>query len=785
MAENKPKKQFHALGDPELDKSQNDSVSPSGFPEDGGIAKVIKWQDEEIRKKETDTARNDAISRARSFAFERRKRLPYLLSKGLQKPGSISFDVLRRAATAVHIVRICINVLKEKVTKTPWAIQPIDPLKKVDEEQVKRLEEFFKHPNQNNETFRTFLDKILEDLLVLDAVTIEKTRYPDGMIAELHYVDAATIRPVFDDHGNQDVIVPVTAEDGKTENVPVSYVQVFDSNPYGGRESGTVVALWPKKDFLYFNMHPQGSMAYFGYGLSPIEGVLGVVANVLNADNYNGAYFEEGAFPPMIVHLKGSMGKRELESLRTYLYNELEGKYYRPAILSGEGEMGVHDLKGITQRDMQFMDYMQFMATLLAAAYGLSKQDIGLTDDLNRATSEVQKDLSQAKGYGSILHLLEEVFNQEIVWKDFGFTDLQFKWVATDTTDPEVASRIYKTYADSGLMTINEMRKKIGETPYGKWADIPMVLTSEGYKPIIADEDEEKKDTEPGKIGDPKDEEKKDEKTEDVDEGETDPEKGGDDDAPVPADNIDKFQKSMFTDDGKYEVYLDDRGVGQPFIFYDIVTCDGWVIKPPAAVNLDSQTLEESWTQRLAGEGLNVVPVRRMTEVDVVRDLLPTDEIRAEFFKYQHLLDGYGSKKWEQKFGGTRRFPEYLVSKFVDGRNLRNQLLLEDMKRVPKDYAQAIKDLASMWKAEKLYVLGDRRADQYIISSKQKRAWGFDYQFAGNQGRWEGTKNALPNVLMQIPYLHKLFLDLTQTRSEKAVRALKSLVKTKKISKSV
>ena len=750
-------KDIFPLGDPNLDKSRKEFLSPSGYPEDGGIEAVARWQDLEIMKGEATKNQKDAASKGRAFAFERRKRLPYLLSKGLQKPGSVSYEVLRRAANSVHVVRICINVLKEQVTKTKWAIQSKDPLKKVDQKKMDKIEEFFRHPNGSNETLRTLLDKMVEDLLVLDSVTLEKTRYPDGSLAEIFYVDAASVRPVIDDHGSQDIEIPVTDADGKTNTVPVSYVQVVDSNPYGGRESGTVVALWPKKDFISFNMHPQGSMAYFGYGLSPIEGVLGVVANILNADNYNGSYFEEASFPPMIVHLKGSMGQRELASLRTYLYNELEGKYYRPAIVSGEGEMEVHDLKNDNRRDMQFMEYMKFMATLLSAAYGLSPQDIGLLEDTNRSTSETMKDLSQAKGYGSILSLLEEVFNQEIVWKEFGDKEIEFKFVATDTTDPQITSQIHDTYLKAGAMTLNEVREKIGESPYGKWADVPMVLTGTGYAPIIAPDPAEASTDENGEK-----KEEGDEKKSGEDDEEDPKEKKGADKKPEPAKKTlsSYFNKSVFSEDGKYEIFFDDRGVSQPFICYNVITRDGYVVKPPVAVALDSESIEETWSQRLSKEGLNVVPVVRISEVDIVNKILETDEIKAEFFKYQNLLNPYDSKKWRQRNGGSRRFETYLVSKFVDGRNLKDNLLLEDMRRVPKEYTKAIEDLAKIWKAEKKFTLGDRRADQVIIT-KDKRAMTFDYQFVGNENRWKSTKDSYANALISIPYLHDLFLELS------------------------
>jgi hypothetical protein len=703
-------------------------------------AKVGRWQNEEIMKSE-----GSRISRARSLAFERRKRLPYLLQKGLSKPGRVSFDVLRRVVNSVHAARICVNVLKEKISKTAWAIQPIDPKKAVDPRKIKEVEQLFKYPNKN-ETFRTFLDKVLEDLFVLDAIAIERMRDRAGKLAGLKYVDAETIRPVFNEYGENDILVPIVGKDEAMRELPVSYVQVINSNPWGGREMGDLVAAWPKKDFIYFCMHPQGAMNYFGYGMSPIEAVLGVVGNILNADNFNSSYFEEGAFPPQIIQLKANIKPEELENLREYLYAELSGRFHRPAIFAGDAELNNINLQPNTNRDMQFMDYMRFMIRLLAAAYGLSGQDVGLTEEVgSKNVAETLKELSAAKGYGSALALLKEEFNQQIIWKDFGYEDIEFAWVAPDTLDPKENMTVYDTALKNGSMTLNEVRKKLGEEPYGEWADTPAVLTNDKYVPIVPPE-QKKVELESGTVGneEPFNEQASDEVS----------------------DAQEEFHKSILTKDG-YECYFDDRGVSQPFIFNKVLEGEGWVIKPPVAVNLDSQKLEEKWSQKLYKEGLNVIPVRRMDMQEILDTIIPTTQIRKELENWQNMTPNYDSKKWEKKYGRSRKYPYYIVSRFIEGRDLRDQLLLEDMKRVPEDYKEAIRDLANLWLAEKKYVLGDRRADQVLITA-QKRAWGLDYQFAGNEGRWKGTKDAYTNALKPITPLYNLFLQLTGQTVQKS-----------------
>lgn len=672
-------------------------------------------------------------SPTRSLVFETDKqRMIGMLQKGVNKPGMVSFEVLRRAANAVAVARICINVLKEKVTKTKWVIKAIDPLAKVDEEKVKKITKLLKKPN-NTDTWRSFIDKLIEDLLILDELSIEKTRYEDGTLAELYYVDSATIRPIYDEYGNNDVPIQLHTKEG-TQMLPVSYLQIFNNSMYGGPESGDIVAAWPSKDFIRECMHPQGSTNNFGYGLSPLEGVLGVVNNLLNSDNFNGSYFDEGAFPPLIMQLTESMTQRDLEAYREYMYQELSGNFHRPAIMAGGGELKVHNLKDLNNRDMQFMEYTLFLSKLLCVAYGLSPDDIGLTDTTgSKAVSETQKDLSEAKGYGSILHFITEIINTQIIGADFDAPELEFEFIQQDSTDPEVASKIYDVALRNGTMTLNEVREKMGELPYEDWADQAMILGTEGYTVIHTDEHHEGSEETVEKSQSP-------------------------------------ISKAVYTQSG-FKTWMDDRGYGQPFIVQDIKSGGGWVIKPPVAVNLYSQDLEIELTGELAATGHNVKPAVKMLYTEVC-NLFGSSDIQLEFDKYVNMTPEYDSEKWRARHGGSRKFPYYVVTAFIDGFNFNSQQIRDDMKRDPESYVQAITDLAKLWNIEKEMVLGDRRPDQYIITP-DKRAFGFDYQFKGDYTRWESSSTAIAKILITIPMLYKLFTEKTAQKETK-----KSIFKT-------
>jgi hypothetical protein len=682
----------------------------------------------------------------RAISFDNDKqRNAQNINKGLAKPGYISYDTLRRASRSVHIVRICITVLKEKVSKTKWVVRPKDPLadKAPFKEQIDQVSALLKKPNRNGDTWRSFIDKSLEDLYVCDAISWEKTRYPDGVLAELYQVDSTTIHPVFNEWGQQDVEIPLPTEGGETV-LPVSYLQVLNYSQYGGPQSGDVIAAWPKKDMQYFHMHPQGSLEGFGFGLSPIESVLSIVANLLNADNYNGTYFEEGAFPPVILQLIGQVNERDLETYREYLMSELMGQFHRPAIMAGAQKAEVLNLKNLTNNDMQFMEYQNWLAKLMTAAYGLTAQDINLGERSGMGggkEAETDQELSEGKGYSSTLELIKEQVNL-IIENDFGFDGIEFDWVADDTLDETELTDITDKRLKNGSITLNEVRDKFGEKRFGTWADQPVILTSEGQFNIVG----------PQSFVDPQEvreqqNELEEKKIQGPDDKEGEEEEGGD---KKPTEK--SIRKAVFTPN--YKTWMDDYGYSQPFIYQDILTGQGWVVKPPVAVNLMSQELEVELSQRIAAKGVNVPPVEKKTFKQVI-DAMPP-EVLVQFQQYINLGIGYDSEKWKGKIGASRKFPYYLVQPFLDGYKLTSPLLLADMKRDPDSYKQAIKDLAELWKVEKDMVLGDRRIDQYIIT-RDKRGWGYDFQFSGDKERWANSEHALSDFLKQIPELYDVF----------------------------
>jgi hypothetical protein len=656
--------------------------------------------------------------------------------KGLRKPSRITFETLRRMSKSCSVARLSINTLKHEVGKTKWSIVPVDPKQVPDDKKVKEVERFFNFPNEDD-NFRTFLLKIIEDILSLDAGAIEIVKNSKGGIAEMYYIDGATIKPAIDIHG-------VLGDPAYFQFMPLN-------------STGKPDAEFSRDEIVYITMNPQGDIKNYGYGLSPLEGVIMVATNILNADNYNGSFFEVGTLPPILVTLGVNMAQSEVEAFRAYWKAEIEGKPWKTAFLGGVEKPEVLKLQDQTNKDMQFMQYQLWLARMMTAAYEISPQDIGITFDINKAVAEVQREISKAKGYRTLLEIIKEAFTQQIVWKQFGYTDLMFDWRDVDLVDAEVRARIFDIEGKMGAVSINEYRKDIGKDPI-KGGTQPFILTAGGPSYIdstpLEDMSQEDADAEAGT-----------EKQVETHEG---GEYGTGGQRTETSTTKKKIEKTVQT--GRYLCWMDDRGYGQPFAWTDLLGDVGYYIKPPVSVNLNGPDEEAQITQEMANLGLNVIVAKKVPKKEILNSYLPSGLVQKEFDKYVQMSPDYYSKKWDVKWGKTRDFPYYIVSEYKRGHNLTDEKMVEDMKRDPPSYRRAIYDLANLWLEEKDRQLGDRRANQYLITP-DKRAWGFDYQFEGGASHtWDHYKDEIPSVLDGIPELKSLFLDLISGKIKKKIK---------------
>jgi phage portal protein BeeE len=370
------------------------------------------------------------------------------------KVGKQNVPLYRHWAEHSEWVRTAINIRKNQVSGAEWDIGPIDPEKPYSVRMAKRLTELFRSPNPKDGDFRTFIEQVVEDILVLDAGAIEKVRSLVDETVELWPVDGGTVK----------------------------VNRFWDGDPdeerYYWFPDHQQRAAWLNRDFVYLM---QNVRTYIPVGLSPLETLKVAVDAELSGMNYNKRQVERAA-PDGMMDLGEGVRPEQVDAFKAYWNAEVAGQGAMAFIGGSKGAKFV-PFKG-SNRDMQFLEWQIYLVRKIAGVFGLTPQDLGVTFDVNRSTSETQQENSEDRGVRPLLGLVASSLTREIVWGDeFGGpeSNLAFRFTRLNLKESLSRAQINKlALAGMPWKTIDEARREDGREPLGGMYATLMANTPRG-----------------------------------------------------------------------------------------------------------------------------------------------------------------------------------------------------------------------------------------------------------------------------------------------------------------
>lgn len=378
----------------------------------------------------------------RSFAQNPNTYMSNVKTEGIKKPGRVTFKILRAIAKHDAVIRICVNTIRKSVSQCPYAIRV---KKKAPKEKayyeplIQEVEDMFDEINMNWENMRLLLDRVLEDLLVLDAGVIEKVWSLDGtQITALNSVDGATVRPIYNEYW---------------ELWDPAYVQVI-----WGKEDKIY---FMKEDIVYMMANPQNDIELFGYGLSPIESIMLQAQAALQADMYNIKNFTKDNIPPGMLDL-WDISEEDAANFIALWNATVIGNTQAMKFVRWAGDKKFTQFKD-SNRDMQYTEYLDWISRIKLAAFGLTSIDANITQDVNKATAQAQEEITNSKWVRNVKRLVEDYFNTNIIralWDEY--KRLEFKFEAPNNLWQEkTQAEIDKLYVEmwaTDPISVAEMR---------------------------------------------------------------------------------------------------------------------------------------------------------------------------------------------------------------------------------------------------------------------------------------------------------------------------------------
>jgi hypothetical protein len=382
------------------------------------------------------------------------------------QPQAMSMSIYERATGALKdVLREVIKDGEEPATSPKIrnffenVVAAHDAIAKSHIEEVERV---FRTPNLTQNTFREFMDLIVDDITLFDAGVIVKNPTLDGKLGEIYQLPGYQVRP----YRAKDMSIPLPPG--------VAYDWVVDS---------TIRAYFNMAEICYIMCNPQEN----GYGKSPAEALIDQMVGGVYADAYLVDAFANNNMPNFVFDLGPNVQEGERRAIeKAWDARVSQGLHRGIFVANAEGVKGFMPLQNGKDNDDTTIEKLKFWANRKCAAYGLGLSDIGFTEDLKaKATAEDQSNLSQTRGIDSFAIVIEEKLNVNIVrgnmWlrEDpentnslagrvvpcFPFKDVKIAFERGSKEDRLDKAEKAISLVSAGIFSINEERKELDMGP--------------------------------------------------------------------------------------------------------------------------------------------------------------------------------------------------------------------------------------------------------------------------------------------------------------------------------
>lgn len=404
----------------------------------------------------------------------------YLYKPPFGYPRPTNVVALRELAKNPYVFSVLKTLIDEAAT-TKWNIQDKEDNDKMgitpNEDVRNKITEFLKNPNINHESFSYILKQVITDILEVDAGVIVKVFNSLGELTQLYARDGASFLRNTDIYGTytdrEPFVEPLpgvfragnkTYFDNPNNSVTNEHLAQRYSIMYASRAAyfqyGQAFAAWPipfgTREVVYMQANPRADSIY---GRSPLEVLADIILTLSYGSKYNLDFYLNNNMPEGVISLEGAkqddmaaFSDRLTATVRDVAdalgFRRRLG--FRIPVVNTPISMERFQL---APAEMQVIEQQKWFDRMMLRCFSLTENEMGTTDDSNKAVAQTQSTVFKRKALKPILSMIEYHVTTQIITEFENSEGLEFKFDDYDLDEDIKKHSLYESEIRMGIKT--------------------------------------------------------------------------------------------------------------------------------------------------------------------------------------------------------------------------------------------------------------------------------------------------------------------------------------------
>lgn len=373
------------------------------------------------------------------------------------RPDRLPFTMLQQVIDGYDIALSCLRHSINDIRSMPLMFGPAEDVNEDVGTAIKQAKKFLRKPDGQH-SFVTWFAKWAYDCFAYDAACLHRQRDKAGRVIGLTVIDGKTIACESDFFGMRPT-PPAPAFQQFIQGIPWDWLTTDDL---------IYEPQWPRSDSLY--------------GVAPIETILLNASTDARLQLFFLEFFQAGSVPEMMLEAPEGMTDPDAiaelqETWDDFFQSNQSGRHGAYWIPNGSKP---HPYKNIQQMDPRIAEYL---IRRTCAAFFRVPQDMGLLQDVNKASADTQVDTQWRIGTAPDTEYFEALLNG--VLQD----DLQLPVAVRfddgrEKVDRLMEARAHQVYVTIGAESPDEVRRDVLGKDIDPAHPVPRLFDSDRLGPI-------------------------------------------------------------------------------------------------------------------------------------------------------------------------------------------------------------------------------------------------------------------------------------------------------------